>query len=272
MWDLSPNIVMMFGEVGDDPVQRVRAAAAAGVRWVDFWAPPADCLAMGSVLREIGVRPRVIKADSRFLLDAQTRNGFRIDLANSLRAARELGCEFIVATSGPSRVGADRAEQHAAIVAALSDAAELVSGTGVRVLLENVNSTVDHPGTFLDTTQEVAEIVREVGRPEIRILLDVYHAIVMGEDLPEVFARHGDLIEYVQFADAPGRHEPGAGEVDWEAVMRTMRAAGYGGAIGLEYRPTGDSARSMDYVRSIIERVKAERGAATARNEEETRG
>ncbi|HYP72639.1 MAG TPA: TIM barrel protein, partial [Microbacterium sp.] len=55
----------------------------------------------------------------------------------------------------------------------------------------------------------------------------------------------GDLVKYVQLADAPGRGEPGSGDLDWAERLGILRSSGYDGPIGLEYYPTQDSAASV---------------------------
>ncbi len=49
-------------------------------------------------------------------------------------------------------------------------------------------------------------------------------------------------------ADVPGRHEPGTRLVDWQALLRRVRNRGYGGTVGYEYSPLGDSAASLDRI------------------------
>ena len=55
-------------------------------------------------------------------------------------------------------------------------------------------------------------------------------------------------IGHVQIADAPDRHEPGTGEIDFRYVLGELAAAGYDGAIGLEYRPSGRTEDSLGWI------------------------
>jgi hydroxypyruvate isomerase len=74
----------------------------------------------------------------------------------------------------------------------------------------------------------------------------------MGERPAEVLAGRGHLVAHVHVADAPGRHEPGTGRIDWAACIGTLRAEGYAGPIGLEYRPSGDTVASLRLARSHL--------------------
>jgi hydroxypyruvate isomerase len=151
--------------------------------------------------------------------------------------------------------GVERAEQHRAVVEALSEAADLLDGHEVMLLLENLNSRVNHVGTFLDSTRETIQIVREVGAPTIAILYDVYHSLVMGEHPIHELADAADLVRHVQIADVPGQGEPGSGQVDWSRVLTDLSGLGYAGAIGLEYVPTVETTRSVAEILNIAARV-----------------
>ena len=79
-------------------------------------------------------------------------------------------------------------------------------------MLEPVNVRVDHPGSLLDRTAEAVYVARGVDSPYFGVLYDIYHSAVEGEDMAAELANAGDLIKYVQLADAPGRGEPGTGD------------------------------------------------------------
>src|SRR4029079_2289040 len=127
-----------------------------------------------------------------------------------------------------------RGEQHAAIVAALKTAAPGAADARVSLLVEPLNSRLDHVGYFLDSTAEGLDIIEEVDHPSVRLLYDMYHSTMMGERPAEVLGNRAPLVGHVHVADVPGRHEPGSGTVDWRSSMATLASLGYAGAIGLE--------------------------------------
>ena len=112
---------------------------------------------------------------------------------------------------------------------------------------------MDHPGYLLDATSDALRVIRDVDHPAVRLLYDLYHSIVMGEDPEQVLAGSGDLIGHVHVADAPGRHEPGSGQVDWRRHMAALRTSGYSGPVGLEYTPTRDTESSLELIRRLIQ-------------------
>ncbi|GAB3462650.1 TIM barrel protein [Kineococcus endophyticus] len=260
---LAPNVELLFTEAGDYP-DRVRAAAAAGFTSVEMWGPtgrdapakPKDLRALEEALQETGLRLEAQLAEPRtqFMIPPKDHGDFYRGIEEGARIAADLGCPRIVVQGGTGFGGRKRADQHEELAGIYRRALELVEGSGVVLVLEPVNTRVDHPGTLLDRTADAVDVARQVDSPQFGILLDVYHSRVMGEDLAEELDRAGDLVRYVQVADAPGRGEPGSGSVDWPAVFATLTSAGYDGPVGLEYAPTTDSATSTKLVREIASR------------------
>jgi hydroxypyruvate isomerase len=114
---------------------------------------------------------------------------------------------------------------------------------------------VNHVGTFLDSSRETIQIVREVGAPTIGMLYDLYHSLVMGEQPTQELAGAIDMVKHVQIADVPGQGEPGSGQVDWSRVLTDLSELGYAGAIGLEYVPTVETTRSVAEILHIAAQV-----------------
>jgi hydroxypyruvate isomerase len=84
------------------------------------------------------------------------------------------------------------------------------------------------------------------------LLYDLYHSAMMQEAVADVLAGRGNLIGHVHVADAPGRHEPGSGTIDWAASMLEIRKAGYGGIIGLEFRPIARTREALRVTREHL--------------------
>lgn len=153
--------------------------------------------------------------------------------------------------SGVGFPGAKRAQNLQRLVDVFSQAVERTAGPGVKLVLEPVNTRVDHPGALLDRTADAVTVARGVNSPSFGILYDLYHSVTEGEDPAAGLARAGGLVDYVQIADSPGRGQPGSGAIDWAASLAVLRAAGYAGPIGLEYFPTVASGASVELIRSL---------------------
>ena len=252
--ELSASIELLFREAGEDFGDRVRAAADAGITTVEIWQHSNKNLkSLRKALDASDTCLWTLLVESRApLADRETHKAFVEQVELASRAARELRCERIVTGSGVGFPYLRRAPQHEIVVDALKGGAEVAAEHGVVLVLENLNTRVDHPGTLFDTTSECLAAIREVGLPSIALLYDVYHSLQMRESPREEIEGHIDLVSHVQIADLPDRTEPGTGRIDWSAQLRDLKALGYDGPIGLEYWPTTNSVRSLKHIQRII--------------------
>ncbi|MEO8313610.1 MAG: TIM barrel protein [Pseudomonadota bacterium] len=248
---LSACIEWLFADETPDFAERVRACHSAGIEAIEFhlWRDK-NIEALRDALQETGVELIALVNDPRrHLVKRETHEEFLVDFAASLRIAERLGSRAVLATIGPADPARSRAEQRAAVVAAFTGAACLAEKAGKIVLIEALNSIVDHPGFFLTSTTEALDIAEAVGSSNIRVLYDVYHSAMMGEDLRTVLAGRMHLVAHVQVADVPGRHEPGTGAIDWPTQLGILNELGYRGAIGLEYKPATSTRESLAALR-----------------------
>ena len=82
----------------------------------------------------------------------------------------------------------------------------------------------------------VIEQVKAAGADNIALLADFYHLSVNGDDVDAVIRDHAPTFGHVQIADAPGRGQPGSGELPIQQWIRDAEAGGYTGWVGLEYK------------------------------------
>ena len=254
MYQLSPNIELLFTEAGPDPAARVRAAAAAGFDAVEMWGTlDKDVSALAKALSDCGVTLTSVLAEPRtnFTLPGTDLGPFFDGLDRGVENARLLGAPRIVLGSGVGFPGARRAQNLERLVDVFRRAVGRTQGSGVKLILEPVNTRVDHPGALQDRTADALAVARGVSSGSFGILYDLYHSVTEGEDPAAELASAGDLVDYVQVADSPGRGQPGSGAIDWPASLAVLRAAGYAGPIGLEYFPTIESAESLRLIKSV---------------------
>lgn len=254
--DLSVNLELLFTEAGQSTADRVRAAADAGFRRVEIWnwrAKDLDALRRAMAVTATALHVMCVEPMGH-LVDRTTHDVFLAGLRESIPVAEDLGCPFLFLIARDRLPGVARAVQHESVVEALTHAAEVLDGHEVVLLLENLNSRTDMPNTYLDSSRETIEILREVGSPSVAMLYDAYHSVVMDETPSEVLRDAGDLIRHIQIADVPGKGEPGSGSVDWVRFLADLRDVNYPGAVGLEYVPTTNSARSVQEFREIVAR------------------
>ena len=253
MYQLSANIDLLFTEAGEHP-DRVRAAAAAGFDSVEMWGTSnVDVDALAAALTETGVALTSVLAEPRtnFALPWETFDAFYEGLARGVEHAQRLGCPRIVLGSGVGFPGQKRAQNLERLAEVFTEAVRRTDGSGVRLILEAVNTRVDHPGALTDRTIDAVTVARAVDSDSFGILYDLYHSITMGEDPATELRNAAGVVDYVQIADVPGRGEPGSGGLDWAAQLAVLRASGYAGPLGLEYFPSISSAESVKHIREI---------------------
>lgn len=243
----SACIEMLFVPEAEDIADRIGLARRTGFTLVEFWRwQNKDIDAIAAALAEHKVGLSGLVAEPMVpLTDPGQHDDFLKGLEQSIAVAQRLGAPVLIAQAGDDLQQFDRPSQHRAIVACLTRAAKILDGSGVTLTLEPLNTFVDHKGYFLASTAEGLDIIDEVGSASVRLLYDIYHSQVMGEDWQAVLAGRVDRIGHVHLADAPGRHEPGSGRIDWRPIAQFLRDGGYAGPIGLEYRPTGTTLASL---------------------------
>ena len=184
------------------------------------------------------------------LVDPEQRAAYLAFLDRSLEAARFLGAPSLTIHSNGlgegGRVLRDYRElsdtvKLCALYGGLEKCAALAEKRDVTLNLEPLNVVTDHPGNFLTHTQTAAELIRLVSSSRLRVLYDVYHMQLNEGCLCETIRRYGDTFGHVHVADAPGRHEPGTGEIAYQRVYAALGEAAYGGLLGYELFPAVDT-------------------------------
>lgn len=158
-------------------------------------------------------------------------------LRQSCEAANKLGVRRLITQGGPD-TGAPREQQRAAMCRTLRACRPVLEHYGVTLMLEPLNTRINHPGVYLSSSPEAFDIVREVDSPHIRVIYDIYHQqITEGSILPNI-RENLPLIAHMHAAGSDGRHELWLGENDYGYIFNEIDKLGYTGACGLEYSPT----------------------------------
>ena len=171
-------------------------------------------------------------------------------LRKSCEAAKALGVKRLITQVGQD-TGEPREKQHAAIVNTLKKAKPMLEEYGVTVMLEPLNTLVNHPGYYLTSAHEGFDIVREVESEFVKIVYDIYHQQVTEGNIIPSIVNNLDCIAHLHSAGHPGRHELQYGETDYRVVFDAVDKAGYTGACGLEYRPLLDPIESLKIAKDL---------------------
>ncbi len=169
------------------------------------------------------------------------------EVRRALRHARALDCGRIGVP--PSRVprDLDRDACFEALVEHLAWAADVAAPEGIDVLIEPLNS-IDCPGFLIASTDDALAAVRAAARENVGLQLDLYHAAMQGESLADSIHRAGPYLRHVQFADCPGRHEPGTGNLPLVKAFSLLDQCGYLGWAAAEYVPSVPTEQSLSWL------------------------
>ena len=178
------------------------------------------------------------------LTDGAYRDAYLKGVEESCEAGKKLGIRFLISQVGPD-TGAPREEQHENIVKTLELAGPVASSYGLSLLIEPLNTYVNHPGYYLWSGMEGLDIIREVDHPLVRLIFDIYHQQVMEGNIIPNITNNLDLIAHLHSAGHPGRHELQFGENDYRVIFDAADKAGYKGACGLEYGPLMEPEESL---------------------------
>lgn len=128
-------------------------------------------------------------------------------------------------------------------------AAEKFSHYGIRTVFEAAN-TIDMRNFLISSGQQMLDMLGRVDHPNLYLQYDLYHMCRMHEDVSKFITEQIDKIAHFQFADAPGRGQPGTGTIDFNSLFRTISDTGYCGWLGAEYNPNGPSEKSFEWFRA----------------------
>lgn len=132
----------------------------------------------------------------------------------------------------------------------LAVAADRAGRHGLTVLIEPLNPH-DVPGYFLSTLDAAAGLLAELDDGRVRLQFDAYHVGRVEGRVVECLERSLPLTGHVQIAAVPSRAEPDEGEVDYAGFLAALDRLGYGGWVGCEYRPRGDTDAGLAWVERL---------------------
>ena len=170
------------------------------------------------------------------LVDATKRKAYLQGLAESIAVAQQLGCKTLISQVG-NDLGIDRAEQRQSLIDGLKASVPLLEEAGIQLVIEPLNTLVDHAGYYLTSSEEAFAIVDAVGSPYVKVLFDIYHQQISEGHVIQRIVDNIDKIGHFHAAGNPGRHELYRGELNYHEIFHAIDAAGYEGYVGLEYFP-----------------------------------
>jgi hydroxypyruvate isomerase len=170
--------------------------------------------------------------------------------------SQKLETPQIILMSGNVIPGRTRAEQYASLVESAKRAADLAGQAKVTLIIEPLNTKVNHKGYFLDTCVDGLKLVKEDNHPNQKLLFDLYHEQVQIGDVTRTLIEAAPHVAVFHVADNPGRNDPGTGEMNYPHLYKSIQKTGYTGYICMEYLPLADAVaslkKSLDEMRASV--------------------
>jgi hydroxypyruvate isomerase len=257
------NLTTMYRE--HEFLDRFAAAAKDGFTAVEYMFPyeyPATKLR--ALLQEHGLRQVLFNAPAGDWSqgdrgttcvpgrEAEFREGFE----QAIEYAHFLECPRVHAMAGVMPAGDDRKRFRATYVENLAWAAEKSVAAGLDLLVEPIAQR-NQPGFFLNRQDDAHATVAEIGRPNVKVMFDLFHCQVEEGDLATKIRKYlGEnpcRVGHMQIAGVPDRHEPNTGEVNYAYLFDVIDDMGYTGWIGLEYIPLAGTSDGLEWLHDRME-------------------
>ncbi|WP_434456678.1 hydroxypyruvate isomerase [Stutzerimonas urumqiensis] len=250
------NLSMLFTEV--DFLDRFAAAAKAGFTGVEYLFPydfPAETIQQQ--LKNNGLEQVLFnlpagdwaKGERGIACHPDRVEEFRSGVDTAIAYAKVLGNTQINCLAGIRPQGVDCATVEKTFVDNLKYAADKLQAAGIRLVMEMIN-TRDIPGFYLTTTKQALDIREKVGSANLFLQYDIYHMQIMEGDLARTLEGQFAVINHVQLADNPGRHEPGTGEINYRFLFEHLDRLGYQGWVGCEYKPATSTEAGLGWLKT----------------------
>ena len=253
-------VEMLFTEVPFE--DRFRLTRESGFDYIEFWSwKDKDVAKIKELCKSNNLKIGSFSGDQEFsLVDENQRKDYIAFVEKSIETARFLQCPNLVIHSNALGENGEVINHYSdlsygkkitVMYEMLKTLAPIAEAARITLLLEALNTSVDHAGNFLASTKEAAELVRFVNSSGIKILYDVYHMQIMEGNIISTLKEYIDAIGYIHIADVPGRHEPGSGEINFTNVLKTLEALKYDGIVGFELTPLENSEKAIRILRDL---------------------
>jgi hydroxypyruvate isomerase len=252
---LAANLTMMYNE--HPFLDRFGAAAKDGFEGVEFLFPyehPARAIRArlddnGLTQALFNCPPGDWQQGERGMASIPGREDeFRQSIDKALEYAAVIGNRTLHVMAGLIRPDQDRARHREAYVRNLGQAARAARSAGITIVIEPIN-TRSIPGFFLNRQDEAHAVCAEVGEPNLKVQMDLFHVQVVEGDIAMKMRRYMKDVGHMQIAGVPDRHEPDTGEVNYAYLLGLIDELGYPGWVGCEYHPARGTSDGLGWAR-----------------------
>lgn len=179
------------------------------------------------------------------MVDPAQRANLLQEVQKNIDAAQRLEIPMLLLMSGNAIPSKTYGEQWSSLVEGAKRCGDLAAKANVTLIVEPLNTKVNHKGYFLDSCVAGVKLMKEADHPNIRLLFDLYHEQVQVGDVTRTLREAMPYVKVFHIADNPGRNDPGTGEMNYPYLYKEIQKAGYKGYLTMEYIPVGDQVKSL---------------------------
>lgn len=236
----------MFESVITNPRKLVEIVAQSGFHGVEIWGRNEAFQTWLSLAKEYQLTLCSMVAHRSALNRTECHVDAEREIKESIDIAAANGIPNLICFSGNRFEGQSDAMASDVVAEGFRRVVSYAEENEITLVMELLNSKIDHPGYLADHTAWGVEVCRKVGSPHLRLLYDIYHMQIMEGDIIRTIRDHIEWIGHFHTAGNPGRHEIGLGqELNYAAIGSAIRETGFSGFIGHEFKPLGDAATSL---------------------------
>jgi hydroxypyruvate isomerase len=239
---------------GRNVTEALSLVQASGFNAFEFWNwRNKDIPLIAREMKRLELSLATFCTDGGTLVDPDAHKDFLQGIKESVSVAARLGCDTLITQTGNEMRGISRERQIENVVTGLRLAAPIAEESGVTLLLEPLNTVVDHPGYLLTRSSEAFDIIEQVGSTHVKVLFDIYHQQITEGNLISAMLSKLPSIGHFHAAGCPGRHELQFGEIHYGNVIQALRSAGYSNYFGLEFFPSDEPTLGLEYARRLMD-------------------
>ena len=219
--NISVCIDMMFSYC--DFYDRFEEVKKCGINTVEFWKWSDKDI---EKITESGLHVSVFNIDSadenlsydlsRGILNSGRSEDFVRALKESIPVYKKLDASAMIVL-----IGENSAYNEENVVRCLDAAEKILEDNDVNIIIEPLNN-IDRKGYSMPYAEPVFNLLRRINNPHIKMLYDIYHQNMIGDFSLKDVKKNIDIIGHFHVADAPGRHEPGTGKVDYVKIIKEI--------------------------------------------------
>lgn len=255
MLKFSANISMLFNEV--PLLQRIALAKKAGFSGIEIQFPyGCDPYELKDTLDEFDIPLVLFNLPAGDMMTGGQGNAAVPGRENEFADALDIAYHYasilkpltINILSGKPHPEFGGAKCMAVFESNLRKSFSRFAATKIQLVTEAIN-TFDVPNFLLFNCEQVIALIDRLSPLPLLFQYDIYHIQMMGENLEQTIREFYPKIGHIQFADSPGRAEPGSGNIKFDKLFALIDSLQYKGFVGAEYKPSGSTEMSLSWLR-----------------------